>query len=151
MSSSDFDIRLIDEYAALLDRKENLAELTKENNANIDQCRQKLADMMALTETVKVSRNGFSYSLSEKIRYSKKGGKDDELFELLEQFGLGSIIKQTVNAQTLQGAMANLAAENCDDDGEPQLPEEFDEVISVFEFFDVTRRRATTKIKNKGE
>lgn len=145
--NADFDMSLLDTYAELLSRKDSLAEQTKENNIAIERCRQELADMMATTETVKISRAGFSYTLSNKVRYSKKGGKDEELFALLNEYGLGSLIKQTVNAQTLQGAMTNLAAENIGEDGEPQLPEEFADVISVFEFLDVTRRKETKRIK----
>lgn len=126
----------VDELKALLDEKDALKAKTTENNKAIEVCKKDLADMMLAEETTKVTRAGFSYSLQEKTRYSKKAGHDEELFELLRENGLGDIIKETVNAQTLQGAMSNLAAENND-----ELPEEFAEVINVYEYLDIQKRK----------
>ena len=126
----------VDELKALLDEKDALKAKTTENNKAVEACKKDLADMMLAEETTKVTRAGFSYSLQEKTRYSKKAGHDEELFELLRENGLGDIIKETVNAQTLQGAMSNLAAENGD-----ELPEEFAEVINVYEYLDIQKRR----------
>lgn len=126
----------VDELKALLDEKDALKAKTTENNKAVEVCKKDLADMMLAEETTKVTRAGFSYSLQEKTRYSKKAGHDEELFELLRENGLGDIIKETVNAQTLQGAMSNLAAENGD-----ELPEEFAEVINVYEFLDIQKRK----------
>lgn len=126
----------VDELKALLDEKDALKAKTTENNKAVEACKKDLADMMLAEETTKVTRAGFSYSLQEKTRYSKKAGHDEELFELLRENGLGDIIKETVNAQTLQGAMSNLAAENGD-----ELPEEFAEVINVYEFLDIQKRK----------
>ena len=129
-------LKKIDEYKALLDRKDELAELTKENNADIAKCRDELAQMMIDAETPKVSRAGFSYTLQNKVKYSKAAGADEELMEALKANGLGDLIKETVNAQTLQGAMSSLAEEN---GGE--LPEDFDGIINKYEFFDVAKRQ----------
>ena len=126
----------VDELKALLDEKDELKAKTTENNKAVEVCKKDLADMMLAEETTKVTRAGFSYSLLEKTRYSKKAGRDNELFELLRENGLGDIIKETVNAQTLQGAMSNLAAENGD-----ELPEEFAEVINVYEYLDIQKRK----------
>lgn len=126
----------VDELKALLDEKDALKAKTTENNKAVEACKKDLADMMLAEETTKVTRSGFSYSLQEKTRYSKKAGHDKELFELLRENGLGDIIKETVNAQTLQGAMSNLAAENGD-----ELPEEFAEVINVYEYLDIQKRK----------
>lgn len=127
----------VDDLKTFLDKKDELAEEVKINNKAIETCKKELADMMLAEETTKVTRAGFSYSLQAKTRYSKKAGKDSELFELLRENDMGSLIKETVNAQTLQGAMSNMAAEN---NGE--LPDEFAEVINVYDFFDVTKRKA---------
>ena len=126
----------VDELKALLDEKDALKAKTTENNKAVEACKKDLSDMMLAEETTKVTRGGVSYSLQEKTRYSKKAGHDEELFELLRENGLGDIIKETVNAQTLQGAMSNLAAENDD-----ELPEEFAEVINVYEYLDIQKRR----------
>lgn len=129
-------LQKIDEYKALLDRKDELATLTKENNAAVEVCRNELADLMIAEECTKVSRSGFTYSLASKTRYSKKAGADEQLMEMLRAYGLGSLIKETVNANTLQGAMSELAAENDD-----QLPEEWSEVIREYSYMDVSKRK----------
>ena len=54
--------------------------------------------------------------------------------------GLGDLIKETVNAQSLQGAMSNLAEENDD-----ELPEDFEGLVNVYSFNDVTRRKSRIK------
>lgn len=131
---------LIDGYRELLDRKEELAELTKENNAACEEARNALAQAMIDEESPKVSRNGFLYSLQDKTKYGKKACDEDEFFDVLEEHGLGGIIKRTVNAQTLQGAMAAAAEEN---GGE--LPEEFADYVSVYQYYDVQRRRETNR------
>ena len=88
-------------------------------------------------ETPQITRNGYSYTLTPKTKYSKAAGKDAELMDALRSNGLGDLIKETVNAQSLQGAMSNLAAENDD-----QLPNEFQDCVNTYEFNDVTRRKA---------
>lgn len=129
-------LQKIDEYKALLDRKEELAGLVKENNAAVEACRNELAELMIAEECTKVSRSGFTYSLASKTRYSKRAGADEQLMEMLRMNGLGDLIRETVNANTLQGAMSELAAENDD-----QLPEEWSEVISEYSYMDVQKRK----------
>jgi hypothetical protein len=133
-------LQKIDQYRALLDRKDELADRTKEVNLAIQTCRDELAGMMIEAETPKVSREGYGYSVTQKVKYTKAAGVDAELMEALRENGLGDIIRETVNAQTLQGAMSNLAEEN---DGE--LPEEFRTLIRVYEFYDVSRRKERAK------
>lgn len=127
----------IDEFKALLDEKDELKTKTTENNRAVEICKKELSDMMLAEETTKVVRSGFSYNLQDKTRYSKKAGCDEDLFNLLRENGLGDLIKETVNAQSLQGAMSNLAEES---GGE--LPEAFADVINVYQYLDISKRRA---------
>ena len=129
----------LDAYRALLDRKEQLAEAVKENNLAIEAARNALADSMVSEETVQIVRDGYSYTLTPKTKYSKAAGQDEALMEALRSYGLGDLIKESVNAQSLQGAMSDLAEENDD-----QLPEEFEGLVNVYTFNDVTRRKART-------
>lgn len=126
----------VDELKELLDEKDDLKARTTMNNKAIEACKKELADMMVAEETIKVTRAGFSYSLQAKTRYSKKAGCDDELFEALRINGMGDLIKETVNAQTLQGAMSSMAEEN---GGE--LPDDFTDVINVYEYLDIAKRK----------
>ena len=129
----------LDAYRALLDRKEQLAQAVKENNRAIEAARDALADGMVSEETGQIVRDGYSYTLTPKTKYSKAAGQDEALMDALRSYGLGSLIRETVNAQSLQGAMSTLAEEN-----EDQLPQAFEGLVNVYTFNDVTRRKAST-------
>lgn len=132
---------LIDEYKGLLDEKDRLKEATTDNNKALEAKRKDLAQAMIDNESPKVSRGGFLYSLQDKTKYNKVGDCDeDAFFETLEEHGLGDIIKRTVNANTLNGAMAGLVEEN---DGE--LPEDFEDYIKPYQYYDVAKRKETNK------
>ena len=62
----------IDQLKAALDRKDELKEQTKENNSEIAALKEEIAQMMIDAECPTISRNGFKYSLQEKVCYSKK-------------------------------------------------------------------------------
>lgn len=125
-------------YEALLNRKEELAKLTKQNNIEIERARAELSDVMIDEEVDKISFGGYNYSLGEKVCYSKKAGYDEELFDTLREDGLGDIIRETVNPRTLQAQMRELAEHN---DGE--LPPQYKEMISEYKYWDVSRRKST--------
>ena len=132
---------LIDEYKALLDKKDELKDVATENNKALEAKKKELAQAMIDAESPRVSRNGFSYSLQDKTKYNKIGGCDEEgFYETLEEHGLGDIIKRTVSAQTLNGAMADIVEEN---DGE--LPEDFEDYIKPYQYYDVAKRKETNR------
>ena len=139
--------KLIDEYKELLDTKDRLKDETTANNKDLEAKRKELAQAMIDAVSPKVSRGGFLYSLQDKTKFNKIGGCDEEaFFSTLEEHGLGDIIKRTVNAQTLSGAMANIVEEN---DGE--LPEEFEEFINPYQYYDVAKRKETNKAAKKAK
>lgn len=132
---------LIDEYKELMDKKDQLKDATTENNKALEAKRKELAQTMIDAESPKVSRGGFLYSLQDKTKYNKIGGCDEKaFFDTLEEHGLGDIIKRTVSAQTLNGAMAVLVEEN---GGE--LPEDFTDFVNPYQYYDVAKRRETNK------
>ena len=135
-------LTMIDRYKELLDRKDELADATKENNKAIEAARKELSQAMIDAEMPKVSRNGFLYSLQDKTKYNN----EEAFFDLLEENGLGDIIKRTVNAQTLSGTMAQAAEEN---GGE--LPEEYEDFISVYQFYDIQKRKETNKTAKRAK
>lgn len=132
-------LELIDRYKEALEVKDTLAEATKRNNEDATALRDQLAQAMIDAEIDQIGRHGFNWRLKATTRYSKKGGMDEELFSVLRDHGLGGLIRETVNANTLQGAMSEIARENDD-----ELPDEFKEVINVYEYMDISRRKAPT-------
>lgn len=132
---------LIDKYKELLDKKDELKEATTDNNKALEATRKELAQAMIDAESPKVSRGGFLYSLQDKTKYNKIGNCDEDAFyDKLEEHGLGDIIKRTVNAQTLNGVMAELVEEN---GGE--LPEDFEEFINPYQYYDIVKRKETNR------
>ena len=134
----------IDEYKELLDRKDQLEEQTKENNAAIEELKKQITQEMIDNESPVISRNGFRYSLMQKTKYSKKAEETLmeeglDFFEVLREEGLGDIIKETVNANTLSSSMKAYVEEN------GELSEDLAKCINVYETFDIQKRKETNK------
>lgn len=144
---------MLGQYEELLDKKDQLAKDTKDNNAAIDKLKAEIAEMMIDEDIPSQGCGDYIYSLQDKVKYSKRGEaylqeRGLDFFEVLREQGLGELIKETVNAGSLQSAMKEIAEEN---DGE--LPPELDEVVSSYEMTDIARRKSTNKAlkRAKGE
>lgn len=144
---------MLAQYEVLLDKKEQLAQDTKDNNTAIEKLKAEIAETMIDEDIPSQGYGDYVYSLQDKIKYSKRGEaelqeKGLDFFEVLREQGFGYIIKETVNANTLQSTMKAVADEN---DGE--LPPELDEIVSSYEMTDISRRKSTNKAlkRAKGE
>lgn len=147
----------IREYKELLDRKEELENLTKENNAAKEKLEQDICKMMIDEEKPNTVVDGFNYSLSQKVMYSKKSEEDLaaleketglSFFDVLRDQGLGDIIKETVNPRTLQSTVAAMK----EDLGEDQdLPEDLTQCLSIYEKLTITKRKANTKALDRAK
>ena len=144
---------MLAQYEVLLDKKDQLAQDTNDNNAAIDKLKAEIAETMIDEDIPSQGYGDYVYSLQDKIKYSKRGEaelqeKGLDFFEVLREQGFGDIIKETVNANTLQSTMKAVADEN---DGE--LPPELDEIVSSYEMTDISRRKSTNKAlkRAKGE
>ena len=144
---------MLAQYEVLLNKKDQLAQDTKDNNAAIDKLKAEIAETMIDEDIPSQGYGDYVYSLQDKIKYSKRGEaelqeKGLDFFEVLREQGFGDIIKETVNANTLQSTMKAVADEN---DGE--LPPELDEIVSSYEMTDISRRKSTNKAlkRAKGE
>ena len=133
------------EYKVLLDRKDELAELTKENNAAKEALEQEICQLMVDEEKPNTVVDGFTYSLQQKTMYAKKSEEalaeaGIVFFDVLREQGLGDIIVEKVDPRTLQSSVSAIVEEN---DGE--LPEELAECLSVFDKLTLSKRKANTK------
>lgn len=142
MSTLDEKVR---EYKECLDKKDELAELTKANNALKEQLEQEICNIMVEEEKPSTVVDGFNYSLQQKTEYSKKSDADLaaaglDFFTVLREQGLGDLIVEKVDPRTLNSTCKNLAEEN---DGE--LPEELMEVLNSYEKLGISKRKANTK------
>ena len=133
------------EYKAVLDRKDELAEQTKENNARKEELEQEICQMMVDEEKPSTVVDGFTYSLQQKTMYSKKSEEalaeaGISFFDVLREQGLGDLIVERVDPRTLQSSVRAMAEEM---DGE--LPEDLVECLNIYEKLELSKRKANTK------
>nr|DAM41178.1 MAG TPA: hypothetical protein [Caudoviricetes sp.] len=131
-------------YKELLDKKDELAEQTKENNKKLDELEQEIAQQMVDEEKPDTTVDGFKYSLQEKTIYSKIGEdklmeKGLDFFEILREEGFGDLIVERVDTRTLNSAMNNLVEEI------GELPRELEECLNIYSQLKVVKRKANTK------
>ena len=86
-------LELVDRYQELLEKKAALADETKENNKALEELRQELSEQMIEQEVPRISRGGYSFSLTEKVNYSKRSEEylyenGLDFFETLRENGL---------------------------------------------------------------
>lgn len=132
---------------ALLERKDELAAATKENNYAIEVAKEAVAQQMIDDDCPRITCGGYNFSLTPKTSYSKKSEAamaetGANFLETLRDEGLGDIIQETVNPRTLQATMAAYVEEH------GELSEGLASVITTYEYNDITRRRDTRKKGN---
>ena len=93
---------MLGQYEELLDKKDQLAKDTKDNNAAIDKLKAEIAEMMIDEDIPSQGYGDYIYSLQNKVKYSKRGEaylqeRGLDFFEVLREQGLGELIKETVN------------------------------------------------------
>ena len=147
MSLLDDKVR---EYQKVLERKDELAEQTKENNALKEELEQQICQMMIDEDKPDTTVDGYKYSLKQETVYSKLG--EDKLmergidfFELLREQGIGDIIVEKVDPRTLNSTCKGIVEE------QGELPEELAEALNVYEKLGISRRKANTKALDRAK
>lgn len=128
---------LADMLKELRERKSELADLTKENNAQIEETEYKLSQLMASTETQSFQRASTLFYLTTKTYASADKEHKDELFTALRNEGFGSLITETVNANSLSAFVKEQMSENDD-----VLPEWLEGKVNVFDKVTVGLRKS---------
>lgn len=127
---------LADKLKELKERKNELAEETKENNEEIEKVEYKLSQLMAESETQSFQRAGTLVYLCTKVYASAEKDKKDELYQALKDEGYGSLITETINANSLSAFIKEQMADNDD-----VLPEWLDGKVNVFDKVTVGLRK----------
>lgn len=128
---------LADRLKELKERKAELAEETKANNAEIEQAEFQLSQLMASTETQSFQRAGTLFYITTKTyAYANKENKD-ELFKALRSEGYGSLITENVNANLLSAFVKEQMADNDD-----ILPDWLEGKVNVFDKVTVGIRKS---------
>lgn len=128
---------LADRLKALRERKAELADETKANNAKIEKAELELSELMASTETQSFQRAGTLFYLTTKTYASADKEHKDELFKALRSEGYGSLITETVNANSLSAFVKEQMSENDD-----ILPNWLEGKVNVFDKVTVGLRKS---------
>ncbi|MEG0168304.1 MAG: hypothetical protein RR415_12515 [Ruthenibacterium sp.] len=132
---------LAEQLKALRDEKVDTEAHLKEVNAAIDTAEQALVAQMIDSETQNFTRNGVMFCLTSTVRASAVAGHRDDLFDALRQQGYGTLVTETVNANSLSAFVKEQISEN-----EDALPAWLDGLVNVFEKTTVGVRNSTRKI-----
>ena len=108
--------------------KKELEAKTKEVNARIEELDRELSDAMADAECDKFTRNGSTFYLNSRLYASPAAGGRAALIHALKDNGYGSIVTETVNANTLASFCKEQMTAN-----EDELPEWLSGVVNTFE------------------
>ena len=128
---------LADRHKELRERKAELADETKANNAEIEQAEYDLSQLMAQTETQSFQRAGTLFYLTTKTYASADKEHKNELFDALRNEGYGSLITETVNANSLSAFVKEQMSENDD-----VLPDWLEGKVNVFDKVTVALRKS---------
>lgn len=92
---------MADRLKTLHEQKKNLEEQTKTLGAEIEELDELLSDAMTDAELDRFSRNGSTFYLKSRLFASPASGRKDEMMRALKENGYGSLVVETVNANTL--------------------------------------------------
>ena len=127
---------LADALKKLRDHKADLERQTKEVNAKIDETDYRLSELMAETETQNFTRAGTMFCLTTRTRASAAAGLKDDLFAALRGKGYGSLVTETVNANSL----SSFVKEQMEGNGDA-LPAWLEGLVNVFDKTTVSVRK----------
>lgn len=133
-------LEMLNEYQALLEKKDTLKDETKKNNQAIKDKMSDVAQEMIDADVPEMAVGDYVFSLRDKTQYSKKSDEDlaqaeINYLEVLREQGLGDLIVEKVDPKTLNTAIRNLVQE------EGELRPELEEIINQYETFEVARRK----------
>lgn len=127
---------LADQLKAYKEQKKELDAQSKALTGEIERLDLALSDAMADAECERFSRNGSTFYLNSRLYATPMSGKKDALMEALKTNGFGSIVTETVNANTLSSFVKEQMALNND-----EVPAWLTEVINTFEKTSVDIRK----------
>ena len=119
---------MADKLKAAKDRKKELDAEVKDVTAEIESLDLALSEAMAEAELDRFSRNGSTFYLNTRLFASPAAGRKEDLMQALKDQGFGSIVVETVNANTLSSFVKEQMAANDD-----EIPNWLSEVVSTFE------------------
>lgn len=127
---------MADRLKTLQEKKKELEAEAKAIGAEIEELDLALSDAMADAELDRFSRNGSTFYLKSRLFASPAAGRKDEMMQALKDNGYGSLVTETVNANTL----ASFIKEQREITGE-DVPGWLADTVSTFEKVSVGIRK----------
>ena len=124
---------LIQQFIDLTIRKRETKELEKSLSEQIDEIEKVLMEEFTLSGTQRTTKRGHTVSLTRNVTPSVKGGMQQTFCDAMKGLGLGDMVKESVNYQTLGSWVRNDLDRDPDD--MPILPAEVAEMLNVYEIF----------------
>jgi len=128
---------LADRLRSLRDRKQEVEQLLKEINEQIDETNYRLSELMAESETQNFTRSGTMFYLTTKTHASAVAGSKEELHTALKTQGFGDLVYETVNANSLSSFVKEQIEENDD-----EIPTWLEGLVNVFDKTSVGVKKA---------
>lgn len=129
--------QMADRLRELQEQKKEREAQVKALTAEIERLDLQLSDAMAEAELAKFTRNGSTYYLKSRLFASPVAGRKDDLMVILKAHGYGSLVTETVNANTL----AAFIKEQREATGE-DVPVWLDGTVNTFEKVSIGIRKS---------
>ena len=131
---------LSDKLKALRDEKTSLENREKEVEKEIKETDEAMVTLMIDTETPSFTRAGFTFSLTTTTRASAMADNKTALFKALRDNGHGSLVYETVNANSLSAFVREQIENNKD-----ELPGWLEGLVNVYDQKRIGVRKSTKK------
>lgn len=128
---------MADRLKAMQEQKKDLEAQAKALGAEIDELDLQLSDAMTEAELDRFSRNGSTFYLKSRLFASPAAGRRDTMIVALKENGYGSLVTETVNANTL----ASFIKEQREITGR-NVPEWLGDTVSIHEKVSVGIRKS---------
>lgn len=134
---------LVRQWLSLREWKAGIEEQLREVNDTMSVVADKIKANFLVEGTPRMTVDGFTVHVIHDLRVSAKEGDVDRAVETLRRVGLGSIVKEQFNTQTLKSVVKDIqkSAEMGDERSRDQL-RELGEAFTIFEMFNLSARKA---------
>lgn len=128
---------MADRLKSLKKQKKDLEDSVKAIGSEIEELDRQLSDAMTEAELDRFSRNGSTFYLHSRLYASPSTGRKDAMMQALKQNGYGSLVVESVNANTLSSFVREQMEAN-----EGNIPSWLGDTISTYEKISVGIRKS---------
>ena len=128
---------MADRLKSLKKQKKDLEDSVKAIGSEIEELDRQLSDAMAETQLDSFSRNGSTFYLHSRLYASPSTGRKDAMMQALKQNGYGSLVVESVNANTLSSFIREQMEEN-----QGIIPSWLGDTVSTYEKISVGIRKS---------